>query len=293
MAARCGIRILGSTIFQEEKLDNGSRSGGRKSPLLRIADVRSMVTYVTNISSIMTTTFIRNLTAQTRTKRSDMQLGIILAFVAGAINAGGFLAINYYTSHMTGVVSSIADAIALHQWNIALMAVAFLLSFTCGAATSAIIINIARAKKLSSDFAFALMLEAVLLLAFGLSASADNAFSFSVGVTICLLCFIMGLQNAMITKISNAEVRTTHVTGIVTDIGIEIGRYIYSAFGSNKPGVRRERLKLYSGLLASFLIGGIVGAVSFKAGGFITTVPLALLLAALAALPMLDDARRK
>jgi len=38
-----------------------------------------------------------------------------------------------------------------------------------------------------------------------------------------LLCFIMGLQNAVITKISHAEIRTTHVTGLVTDVGIELG----------------------------------------------------------------------
>ena len=42
-----------------------------------------------------------------------------------------------------------------------------------------------------------------------------------------VLCYIMGLQNAVITKISNAEIRTTHITGLVTDLGIEIGKMLY------------------------------------------------------------------
>ena len=52
-----------------------------------------------------------------------------------------------------------------------------------------------------------------------------------VPVTVVLLCFIMGLQNAVITKLSRADIRTTHITGIITDIGTvravrkaEIGR---------------------------------------------------------------------
>lgn len=242
----------------------------------------------------MPKTFIRNLTSPVRTKRTDMQLGLVLAFVAGAVNAGGFLAVGTYTSHMTGIVSSIADALALDQWHMAMMAVAFLCSFMAGAVVSCLIINMARARNLASEFAFALMLEALLLVAFGLSASEWHSFTLSVGVTICLLCFIMGLQNAIITKISRAEVRTTHVTGLVTDIGIEMGRYLYSGMGKNSAiTLRPDKLRLHSGLLCAFLLGGILGAIGFKLAGFVTTLPLALVLALMAAVPLMDDLYRK
>ncbi len=237
--------------------------------------------------------FIRTLTSPHRTHRSDMQLGIILAFIAGAINAGGFLAVGFYTSHMTGIVSSIGDAIALDQWHIAKMAILFLASFTLGAIVSSIVINIARAKKLASEFAIALMLEALLLLAFGISASQYYSFTLSPITTISLLCFIMGLQNAIITKISHAEIRTTHVTGIVTDIGIELGRYLYNGFSkSEQARLHPEKLQLHSSLLAAFIIGAIIGAISFQYAGFIMIMPLAITLIVLAGIPIFDDCRK-
>jgi uncharacterized membrane protein YoaK (UPF0700 family) len=65
------------------------------------------------------------------------------------------------------------------------------------------------------------MLEALLLLCFGLlGANLEQHRWLFVPATVALLCFAMGLQNAMITEISKAEIRTTHVTGLVTDIGI-------------------------------------------------------------------------
>ena len=67
-----------------------------------------------------------------------------------------------------------------------------------------------------------LLLESGALLVFGLFGAAIAAWSqLFVPVTVVLLCFIMGLQNAVITKISKAEIRTTHITGLVTDLGIE------------------------------------------------------------------------
>lgn len=235
--------------------------------------------------------FIRSLTGKSRNKRTDTQLGITLAFIAGAINAGGFLAVGYYTSHMSGIVSSIGDYLILNKFNYALASLLFLLSFISGAVTSCIIINIAREKEPTSEFALALMLEAMLLLFFGLGMS-DYMGSpvLSVNLTVALLCFIMGLQNAIITKISEARIRTTHVTGISTDIGIEIGRYFYSRFGNNKAvKFHADRLKLYAALLFSFMLGGVFGAFSFKSFGFITILPLALILAVMASVPIIDD----
>ena len=57
--------------------------------------------------------FLRRLTGDRRSADANRLLGLSLAFVAGAMNAGGFLAVDQYTSHMTGIVSSLADAVAL------------------------------------------------------------------------------------------------------------------------------------------------------------------------------------
>src|ERR1700760_1056870 len=56
--------------------------------------------------------FARRLVGIDRTASADRRLGATLAFVAGAMNAGGFLAVHQYTSHMTGIVSALADHVA-------------------------------------------------------------------------------------------------------------------------------------------------------------------------------------
>jgi len=115
-----------------------------------------------------------------------------------------------------------------------------------------------------------------------------------VPLTVALLCFVMGLQNAMITKISKAEIRTTHVTGLVTDIGIEIGKSLYWNRGipRNDDGYVRAnyaRLMLLSSLFGMFILGGLAGAMGFAHFGFVTTVPLAALLLLFSSVPLADD----
>ncbi|MEP6972184.1 MAG: DUF1275 family protein, partial [Betaproteobacteria bacterium] len=82
--------------------------------------------------------FARRLTGRNRTLQSNRILGITLAFVAGAINAGGFLAVKQYTSHMTGIVSAMADNLALGNMTLVLVGLGALLSFMLGAACSAV-----------------------------------------------------------------------------------------------------------------------------------------------------------
>lgn len=236
------------------------------------------------------------MTGVNRTTRANRQLGWALAFIAGATNAGAFLAVKQYTSHMTGIASTMADHVALGEFQLAAGAIGALGSFLSGAAISAILINYARRCKLKSQFALPLLLEGLLLLCFGiLGAQLADIQGFFVSATIMLLCFTMGLQNALITKISSAEIRTTHVTGLVTDIGIELGKLVYwnRAQEAALPPVTadRDRLVLLSVLFLAFLLGGIMGAVGFQRIGYTTTIPLAVVLFLMAIVPVTDDVR--
>jgi uncharacterized membrane protein YoaK (UPF0700 family) len=105
---------------------------------------------------------------------------------------------------------------------------------------------------------------------------------------------MMGLQNALITKLSQAEIRTTHMTGIVTDIGIELGRMAYWNRDPAQPKVaaNRARLRLLVSLLLGFFAGAVIGALGFHHLGYLATLPLAGLLCALAIVPAVDDLRR-
>lgn len=237
-----------------------------------------------------------DLTDIRRTPEGDRLLGALLAFNAGAVNAGGFLAVHMYTSHMTGFVSLIADHLVLGNGAIALGAVGALVSFCAGAMTTAILVNWARRKRLRGAYALPLGLEALLMLVFGLLGASlgQQGTAFVVPLTVLLLAFLMGLQNAVVTKISSSQVRTTHMTGVVTDLGIELGKLLYwNRDGAAEPRVEahRGRLRLLALLLAMFLAGGIAGAAGFAHAGFVSVLPLALALLALALPPIVHDLR--
>lgn len=245
----------------------------------------------------MPTDFLHSLTTRDRTRRANRQLGAVLAFVAGAVNAGGFLAVQRYTSHMSGVVSGIADDLVLGQAALAMAGLSLLLAFVGGASATAVLINWARRRRLHGEYALSLMLEAMLLLVFGLlGANLELFVDVFVPSTVLLLCFIMGLQNAIVTKISRAEIRTTHMTGVITDLGIELGRLAYwnrTHDANNEHFVRadRDKLRIHALILALFFTGGLAGALAFKHVGFSATVPIAALLMAMAAPPLFVDLR--
>nr|WP_315464366.1 YoaK family protein [uncultured Rhodoferax sp.] len=234
-------------------------------------------------------------TAIQRTPKTNFQLGVVLCFVAGATNAGGFLAVGQYTSHMSGMVSSVADNLVLSQWVLVVSGMAAVLAFLAGAMTTAWMVNWAMRRQLHSAYGRPLLLEALLLLVFGLfGAGIDRFDSPLVPTTVLVLCFIMGLQNAVITKISHSEIRTTHITGLVTDLGIELGKltYINRLTREHLVSANKPRLRLLSALISAFFIGGVAGAWGFKSFGYIATLPLSAILVAMVWWPVMDDARQ-
>jgi uncharacterized membrane protein YoaK (UPF0700 family) len=95
------------------------------------------------------------------------QLGGSMAFIAGALNAGGFLAVQRYTSHVSGIVSGMADDLALGEIRLSLSMLIMLLCFIGGAMHSTWLILWARRQRLRGGYGVSMMEEAVLLLLFG------------------------------------------------------------------------------------------------------------------------------
>lgn len=233
--------------------------------------------------------YIKTLTAPERTQKANIDLGITLAFVAGALNAGGFLAVGRYTSHMTGIASSAADHLVLGNFEVAIAALISLFSFICGSAFTAALVSFSLRHQRGRIYSAPLFVETGLLLCFGLIGSRLEVREFlTVSITTMLLCFIMGLQNALISRISNSEIRTTHITGLVTDIGMELGQLAYwnaSSVLKTKILANRRKLKVQVFLVSAFFTGGLTGAMGFKHLGYISTVPLAFLLIIIALAP--------
>ncbi|MFD2813629.1 YoaK family protein [Paracoccus aerius] len=176
------------------------------------------------------TRFLRPLTSakvlvsHRRSRGSDHVLALFLAGIAGASNAGGFFALGQYTSHMTGYLSQIADSLAVGNLLVTGTALLAIGAFTAGAAFCAFLVHWARHRMGRQQFALPLAVQGFCLgcFAFGGIFTTTSGRLFA----LACLCFIMGMQNATITKISGARIRTTHATGMITDIGIEeVGRY--------------------------------------------------------------------
>ncbi|SMD00194.1 YoaK family protein [Rhizobium sp. RU36D] len=241
--------------------------------------------------------YLGKLAARDRDEASDRHLAYYLTFIAGAANAGGFMAVHQYTSHMSGIVSAMADNAVLGDGAAVAAGFLALIAFILGAAASAIMINWGRRRGLHAQYALPLLTEAMLFVGFAVTGVWDASgppTGVAVIATVSLLCFIMGFQNAIITKLSGARIRTTHITGLVTDAGIELGKGLYwnrAATSRHQPPVRADlpKLRLLSSLIALFFIGGVIGAVLFKHIGFTAALTLAVPLAILAAAPVIRD----
>jgi uncharacterized membrane protein YoaK (UPF0700 family) len=221
-------------------------------------------------------------------------LALVLPFVAGAVNASGFFIVGAYTSHVTGSVARIGDELAQGHTGRAAQAAMLMFVFFLGATLSTALVD--RARRLNrAPYADALMAESAMLLVVTLLGIAEPKSIPSLqGLTTALLCAAMGVQNALVTKLSGAVVRTTHLTGVVTDLGIECVRAWEwlrrtAARQSGLPAVghllrlRRvpelRRLRLHLAILSSFLGGAYIGPLLYLRQGFASMLmPVVVLL---------------
>jgi uncharacterized membrane protein YoaK (UPF0700 family) len=213
---------------------------------------------------------------------SLMRLSGILAFVAGALNAGGFQALGFYTSHVTGNTSRAANELALGHWGIAGSVGILVLTFMAGAFTSGMLLSYGRRHRHKGRHAFALAVEAFLICLFGLFGDPMARESFFAPATAVLLSFVMGMHNAVSSTMSDIEVRTTHMTGNTTDLGLELSQLLYANRGrSPKMGfiaADRKSLSLHLVVILNFFVGALLGALAFGRYGYACALPLAAIL---------------
>jgi uncharacterized membrane protein YoaK (UPF0700 family) len=230
------------------------------------------------------------LTGKRRSPVQNQRLGALLAFIAGFVNAGGFFIVRQYTSHMTGILSLAADDISVGRFAEAGLLLGCIACFVLGAALTTILILRARAKSLHSQYSASLLLEAAILVAIVAFISGFTDTPAVIPITIAALCFLMGLQNALITKASGAVVRTAHVTGMSTDLGIELGRFL-AGVEEPVPSMRRAKVKLFITIIATFFLGGIIGALVLARTGAVGLLPIAFLLMLISLPPIWRDIR--
>ncbi|XZG69384.1 YoaK family protein [Chitinibacteraceae bacterium HSL-7] len=182
--------------------------------------------------------------------------GFLLAANAGFLNAIGLMGFEHQSiSHLTGATSFLSQEIARGDWFRAMHLLWVVLAFVAGAMLSGLLIGNS-ALRLGRRYGVALLIESALLVAALWLLMQDSASGHFFASAAC------GLQNAMTSTFSGALVRTTHVSGLFTDLGVMAGQAL--------RGIRpdRRRCVLYLTLIAGFAAGGVAGATAFMQFGF-------------------------
>lgn len=201
------------------------------------------------------------------------RLALSLAWVAGYVNAAAVLTCGVVTSHVTGHASMLGVEAASQSWiDVALMT-ALIAAFFLGALISGFALELGRLRGWASIYVLPASIELALLVAFAVGVRLHDPSATEVGGGLWWMAttaaLAMGVQNATITRISNGIVRTTHLTGIVTDLGHESAQIAVSRSrrarssprgAAKPPGISGRRLILLLLIAVAFVLGSACGA---------------------------------
>jgi uncharacterized membrane protein YoaK (UPF0700 family) len=216
-----------------------------------------------------------------RTEKIDLSLAASLAAIAGALNASAFYAVGFFSANMTGNVSTLSDHLAVGQWLSAAFYGGIVIAFVMGAVASTLIVGEGRRRRIHAIYAYGILIEAILLAVLGCADLWLSA-AWRVPAVVLGLAFLMGMQNALVTRISDARVRTTHVSGMATDLGIELA-IAFDVLRGREPDVDAEhnlsKLRLHLSTIAAFLAGGVLGVLIYRSiGGYLLILAAVLLM---------------
>lgn len=212
---------------------------------------------------------------KSRTLNHNLQIASLLSFVAGIVNVSGFLAVQKLTTNVTGHFAYFLDEMFKLNFSDGFVYFLYIFYFFLGSFTSGFLVELISRKTERNIYVFPTSIEILLLFLIGqlgqnLIAQNPNIIAYS-------LLFAMGLQNSLVTKISNATVRTTHLTGLFTDLGIELSQLFFYKEIEMKAKLYSS-IKLRLTIICFFFIGGILGGVLYTKIGlqvlFIAAVTL-------------------
>lgn len=210
-----------------------------------------------------------------RSDRQNRVLAGYLAFVGGFVNSAGFVLIGSFTSHVTGNVGRLANDLAYRQYDAAFAVLPMIVAFFSGAFLASMAIESNFFGRTANAYGVALLGEGALLVLFtAVSHLTIVPHPRVQDAEAAILCAAMGMQNSLVTRLSGAVVRTTHLTGVFTDLGIEAARWfrwwrgamsekmrMKLSFGRNPPEKPALlKVHLLATIAAAFIIGAMAGA---------------------------------
>jgi len=199
----------------------------------------------------------------------------LLSFNGGAINAGGFMATGRFVSHVTGFATLFGVHLTGSEVGKAFGILSVPLFFLVGAFTAGLLIDrpIHQGKKPHFDWVMGLCALCLFLAAGGGDIFHLGIFGEMVRLQdsytlLALLCLASGLQNGAITSSSHKSVRSTHLTGLTTDLGLGLAKLVSFDLKQSKyqHEVRANYLRI--GSIAFFVLGSAFGAWIFLKLGY-------------------------
>ncbi|MTD25604.1 YoaK family protein [Erwinia sorbitola] len=205
-----------------------------------------------------------------RRHTEDRYLALVLATSAGLLNAMALGAFGVFPSHMSGNASQLSTEVSRVDIKDLVFLLSILAAFVIGCVTARLMVIAGIRNNIRTIFSLILLTEGVLLImmsAFELLfySTANNR------EVIVFLGFLMGIHNATSTQLSNGRVRSTHITGTLTDAGIALGSLMATLSRhdpSKQVNVQRKQFITHLITILSFLSGGIAGLLLFEAFGF-------------------------
>ncbi|HWY10079.1 MAG TPA: YoaK family protein [Bacteroidia bacterium] len=200
----------------------------------------------------------------TRTLKHNLRIASLLSFVAGIVNVAGFLAVQRLTTNVTGHFAYFVDEIfKLDFWR-GFIYFLYIFFFFLGSFVSNFLVEIISRKNANYVYIIPTILESIILF----SAAFLGRFFISKNPDLLAFCllFAMGLQNSLVTTISSAAVRTTHLTGLFTDLGIELSQLFFYKHKEQKDKLLSS-IKLRLTIISFFFIGGVMGGVFYSSLG--------------------------
>lgn len=214
-----------------------------------------------------------------RTYWHNVKLASLLGITAGFVNAAGFLGFAVLTTNVTGHAALFAERIAFQDWATARVVALWMLLFLTGAVISSLIISrIGRNQQYS--YVIPILIELFIIMSVALLGHHYNGSLIAKEIFAGSLLFAMGLQNSLVSLVSGSVVRTTHLTGTFTDLGIELGQVLQKR-REDRP-LLRSRIKLRLAIIFFFMCGALAGAWGFRSLSFHAfLIPAGILLYAL------------
>jgi len=198
---------------------------------------------------------------KTRTLKHNLRIASLLSFVAGIVNVGGFLAVQQLTTNVTGHFAFFVDEIfRLNFWQ-GFVYFLYIFFFFLGSFVSNLIVEIISKTSDRLIYIVPTIIESIILLL--LAIFGQFLISQNPNLLACSLLFAMGLQNSLVTTISNSTVRTTHLTGLFTDLGIELSQLFFYKQKYQKDKLYAS-IKLRLTIITFFFLGGLLGGILYS-----------------------------